>query len=133
MKKILTLSILLFSASFLCAKPVNDAPMPPEVTESDLNFTAKEFEKIKNSQPDVTDDKNEKGALTKSIGDNKDGVRVIQLGDDTIEEYHRSGEVYQIRVVPRIGKPYYVQPKNENAVTDEKNSNPTSNWKVLSF
>ena len=137
MKKIFILGLLLQSAALFAASDLS-APPPPEVTESDLNFTAREFQEIQqnknnNASADKQSGRNEKGALTQSIGDNRDGIKVIQLGDDTIEEYRRGGQLYQIRVVPNVGKPYYIQPKNENNDTDNKGSNPTSNWKVISF
>ncbi len=137
MKKIVIFGLLLHSAA-LFAAPDLSAPLPPEVAESDLNFSAQEFQEIRqNKNNDATTDKqsnrNAKGALTQSIGDNRDGVKVIQVGGDTIEEYRRGGQVYQIRVVPGVGKPYYIQPKNENNDTDNKGNNPTSNWKVITF
>ncbi len=134
MKKLLILCSLLYIGSTHAAPVLSAPPPPPEVAEPDLNFTAQEFQEIKQKTDSNKDaGKNEKGALTQSIGDNRDGIKVIQLGDDTIEEYRRGGQLYQIRVVPAVGKPYYIQQQNENRDTDNKGTNPTSNWKVISF
>lgn len=133
MKKILMLTPLVF-AGYLYAAPAI-APAPPVVEESNLSFSAQEIEQIKKSDTKPQDnlERDEKGALKKSIGNDRDGVKVIQLGGDTIEEYRRGGAVYQIRVIPKVGKPYFVQPENANKNNDNKSSNPTSNWKVFSF
>jgi len=34
-------------------------------------------------------------------------VNIIQKEDRTIEEYSHNGAVYMVKVIPKIGKPYY--------------------------
>ena len=134
MKKIILPVCLLF-CSPLFADIKLAAPPPPEVTEPDLNLTAEELQRIQNNsgiQKKQTRQL-EEPALKESIGDQRDGIRVVQLGDDTVEEYRRGGQIYKIRVIPKVGKPYYIQPNNENGEAPVRGSNPTSNWKVLTF
>ena len=131
MKKLSMLPLLLLSC-YIMAAPDLSAPPPPQINESDLNLSAEELKDIQQGKG-VLKPQSGSDALTHSIGDNRDGVKVIQVGDDTIEEYRRGGQLYQIRVIPKIGKPYFIQPKNENSDNDNKGTNPTSNWKVLTF
>ncbi len=131
MKRLSMLPLLLLSC-FIMAAPDLSAPPPPQIDKPDLNLSAQELKDIQqgrntSKQPATSD------ALTHSIGNDRDGIKVIQVGDDTIEEYRRGGQLYQIRVIPKIGKPYFIQPKNENSDNDNKGTNPTSNWKVLTF
>lgn len=35
-------------------------------------------------------------------------ITIIQRGEDTIEEHRINGELYMIKVIPRIGFPYYL-------------------------
>ena len=131
MKRLSMLPLLLLSC-YIMAAPDLSAPPPPQIDKPDLNLSAQELKDIqqgrnKSKQPATSD------ALTHSIGNDRDGIKVIQVGDDTIEEYRRGGQLYQIRVIPKIGKPYFIQPKNENSDNDNKGTNPTSNWKVLTF
>lgn len=35
-------------------------------------------------------------------------VRIIQRGDDKIEEYRLNGQLYMMKVTPAIGFPYYL-------------------------
>jgi hypothetical protein len=131
MKKLSMLPLLLISY-YIVAAPDLSAPPPPQVIEPDLNLSVEELKDIQQGR-NASKQSAGNDALTKSIGDNRDGVKVIQVGDDTIEEYRRGGQLYQIRVIPKIGKPYFIQPKNENSDNDNKGTNPTSNWKVLTF
>jgi len=36
-------------------------------------------------------------------------VTIIQRGEDKIEEHRVNGELYMIKVIPRIGPPYYLK------------------------
>ena len=131
MKKLSMLPLLLISC-YIVAAPDLSAPPPPQVNEPDLNLSVEELKDIQQGR-NASKQSAGNEAMTQSIGDNRDGVKVIQVGDDTIEEYRRGGQLYQIRVIPKIGKPYFIQPKNENSDNDNKGTNPTSNWKVLTF
>ena len=35
-------------------------------------------------------------------------VRIIQRGDDKVEEYRLNGHLYMVKVTPSIGFPYYL-------------------------
>ena len=35
-------------------------------------------------------------------------ITIIRRGEDTIEEHRINGELYMIKVIPRIGLPYYL-------------------------
>ena len=115
--------ILFGSTTISFAQPV-DAP-PPQITEDNLNLTAKELQEIQKKQPPMP--------AAKSEADKGRSVRTTQSGNgDMIEEFYQGGEVYQIRVTPRIGKPYYIQPENADQ-TEPNRTNPTSNWKIFNF
>ncbi len=63
-------------------------------------------------------------------------VTIIKRGEDTIEEYRLNGELYMIKVVPRIGFPYYMV-RNRGRV-NEHPGEPGGNvsppmWRLLEF
>ncbi len=35
-------------------------------------------------------------------------IRIIQKGEDMVEEYRLNGKLYQIKVTPQVGPPYYM-------------------------
>lgn len=35
-------------------------------------------------------------------------IKIIQKGEDLVEEYRINGKLYQIKVIPRVGLPYYL-------------------------
>jgi hypothetical protein len=35
-------------------------------------------------------------------------ITIIKRGEDTIEEHRINGELYMIKVIPRVGPPYYL-------------------------
>lgn len=41
-------------------------------------------------------------------------VRIIQKGDDKVEEYRLNGQLYMIKVIPVIGIPYYLVDEEGN-------------------
>ncbi len=41
-------------------------------------------------------------------GPNDPDISIRTEGDNTIEEYRRDGQVYMIKVTPRLGPPYYL-------------------------
>ncbi|RQO69251.1 DUF2782 domain-containing protein [Aquitalea sp. FJL05] len=41
-------------------------------------------------------------------------VRIIQRGDDKIEEYRLNGQLYMMKVTPSIGFPYYLMDEEGN-------------------
>lgn len=47
-----------------------------------------------------------------TIGDDQGGpepeVRIIQKGNNKIEEYRLNGKLYMVKVTPSIGAPYYL-------------------------
>ncbi|MDP1559662.1 MAG: DUF2782 domain-containing protein [Nitrosomonas sp.] len=64
-------------------------------------------------------------------------ITIIQRGEDTIEEHRISGEIYMIKVIPRIGLPYYLV-KNRGRGLHTHPGEPGSDvsppmWKLLEF
>lgn len=49
-------------------------------------------------------------------------VTIIQRGENKIEEHRVNGELYMIKVIPRIGPPYYLK---KNTIADH-HSHPNS-------
>ena len=41
-------------------------------------------------------------------------VRIIQRGDDKIEEYRLNGQLYMVKVTPAVGFPYYLMDEEGN-------------------
>lgn len=41
-------------------------------------------------------------------------VKIIQREDRTVEEYRINGRLYKIKVIPKVGPPYYLVDKNGN-------------------
>lgn len=118
------LFFILFSSASMSFAEIVDAP-PPQVAEDNLNLTAKELQAIQKSEPAAV--------APQSETDKGRSVRTTQSSNgDMIEEYYQGGQVYQIKVTPRIGKPYYIQPENADQ-TEPNRTNPTSNWKLFDF
>ncbi|GJL74430.1 MAG: hypothetical protein NMNS02_05360 [Nitrosomonas sp.] len=63
-------------------------------------------------------------------------ITIIKRGEDTIEEHRINGELYMIKVIPRVGFPYYLV-KNRgrlNAHPGEPGSNVSvPMWRILEF
>ncbi len=64
-------------------------------------------------------------------------ITIIKQGEDTVEEYRLNGELYMIKVIPRVGLPYYLV-KNRGYGADIHRGDPGSNisvpmWKILEF
>ncbi len=63
-------------------------------------------------------------------------VTIIKRGEDTIEEYRLNGELYMIKVIPRVGFPYYMV-RNRGRINEhpgEPGSNvSTPMWRLLEF
>jgi hypothetical protein len=41
-------------------------------------------------------------------------VKIIRREDKTIEEYRVNGRLYKIKIIPKIGPPYYLVDRNGN-------------------
>ena len=52
--------------------------------------------------------------LIKKVAANPSGEEVVirNDGDKTFYEYRRGGEIVEIKVVPKYGKPYYLRPSD---------------------
>jgi hypothetical protein len=126
---ILPLSFALFFALPLMAqsdRPKNLVPLPeipelPELNDADLPELAAppplppEMELDSDLEPQIT---------------------IIKRGEDTIEEYRQNGELYMIKVTPRVGFPYYMV-RNRGRI-NEHSGEPGSNvstpmWRLLEF
>lgn len=64
-------------------------------------------------------------------------VTITKRGDDTIEEHRINGEIYMIKVIPRIGFPYYLVKNNRGGIATHP-GDPGSNisvpmWRILEF
>jgi hypothetical protein len=126
---ILPLSFALLFALPLMAqsdRPKNLVPLPeipelPELNDADLPELAAppplppEMELDSDLEPQIT---------------------IIKRGEDTIEEYRQNGELYMIKVTPRVGFPYYMV-RNRGRI-NEHSGEPGSNvstpmWRLLEF
>ena len=102
MKKILSLTILLLSAS-LSAEEVrledlSDAPPPPSVVDSGETL-----------EPEIT---------------------IINRNEETIEEYRINGSLYMIKVTPALGPSYYLIDNDGDGVMDTNMSEIYSDFVV---
>jgi len=43
-----------------------------------------------------------------STPDNEPEVTIIKKTDQTVEEYRVGGKLYMIKIIPKVGKPYYL-------------------------
>ncbi len=64
-------------------------------------------------------------------------VTIIKRGEDTIEEYRMNGELYMIKIIPRVGFPYYMVRNPADRVNIHPGA-PGSNisvpmWRILEF
>lgn len=64
-------------------------------------------------------------------------ITIRKRGEDTIEEHRISGEIYMIKVIPKIGLPYYLV-KNRGRGLHTHPGEPGSNvsppmWQLLEF
>ncbi len=64
-------------------------------------------------------------------------VTIIKRGEDTIEEYRMQGELYMIKVIPRVGFPYYMV-RNPASSVNMHPGDPGSHisvpmWRILEF
>lgn len=64
-------------------------------------------------------------------------ITIIKRGDDTIEEHRINGELHMIKVIPRIGLPYYLV-KNRGRGLHTHPGEPGNNisapmWRLLEF
>ncbi|MDC8444905.1 MAG: DUF2782 domain-containing protein [Nitrosomonas sp.] len=63
-------------------------------------------------------------------------VTIIKRGEDTIEEYRLNGELYMIKVTPRVGFPYYMV-RNRGRINEHSgepgNNISTPMWRLLEF
>lgn len=126
--------ILLFCFSLSCAMPLiaqsdvpkDLVPLPeipelPELSDSDLP----ELAAPPPLPPDMDIDPDLEPQIT-----------IIKRGEDTIEEHRLNGELYMIKVIPRVGFPYYLV-KNRgrlNAHPGEPGSNVSAPmWRILEF
>lgn len=126
---ILPLSFALFFALPLMAqsdRPKNLVPLPeipelPELNDTDLPELA--------APPPLPPDMELDPELEPQ-------VTIIKRGEDTIEEYRRNGELYMIKVTPRVGFPYYMV-RNRGRM-NEHSGEPGGNvstpmWRLLEF
>lgn len=64
-------------------------------------------------------------------------ITIIKRGDDTIEEHRINGELHMIKVIPRVGLPYYLV-KNQGDNTQKHPGDAGINvsapmWRILEF
>ncbi len=64
-------------------------------------------------------------------------ITIIRRGDDTIEEHRINGELHMIKVIPRVGLPYYLV-RNRRGEIDSHPGDAGTNvsapmWRILEF
>ena len=63
-------------------------------------------------------------------------IRVIEKSDATVTEFRLNGRLYQVKIVPKVGKPYYLvdQSGRGDFMRRENGDNLTiPSWVVLEF
>lgn len=65
-------------------------------------------------------------------------VTIVQRKDATIEEYRLNGRLYMVKVMPVIGKPYYLMDQDgdglmESKISDLYNDPVVPQWVILSW
>lgn len=80
----------------------------PEITEPPPlpSYIEQDFEPVPQIQDDVSS-----APLLPDIEQDLElepQITIIKRGEDTIEEYRVNGELYMIKVTPRVGLPYYL-------------------------
>ena len=65
-------------------------------------------------------------------------VTIVQRKDATIEEYRMNGRLYMVKVVPIIGKPYYLMDRDGDGLMESKISDLYKDpivpqWVILSW
>ncbi|WP_036311682.1 DUF2782 domain-containing protein [Methylophaga thiooxydans] len=64
-------------------------------------------------------------------------VNIIQREDRTIEEYRVGGQLYMIKVIPSVGKPYYLTDTDGDGSLESKSfeldSGAVPNWILLEW
>lgn len=79
-------------------------------------------------------------AAPPTIGDSQSGpepeVRIIQKGQDKIEEYRLNGKLYMVKVTPSIGVPYYLMDEDGSGTMRQVDPNRRiiiPRWVLLRF
>ena len=114
MKKSLILFLMVFCVTPVYAaeadkKDLQDVPEPP-----DLPDTVESGEVI---EPEVT---------------------IIRRDDATIEEYRVNGALYMVKIIPLVGKPYYLVDKDGDGRMESRVNNiyqdmPVPQWVLFSW
>ncbi len=65
-------------------------------------------------------------------------VTIVQRKDATIEEYRLNGRLYMIKIVPVVGKPYYLMDKDGDGLMESRISTLTKDpivpqWVIFSW
>jgi hypothetical protein len=65
-------------------------------------------------------------------------VTIVQRKDATVEEYRLNGRLYMVKVVPFIGKPYYLMDNDgdglmESRISDLKRDPIVPQWVIFSW
>jgi Protein of unknown function (DUF2782) len=65
-------------------------------------------------------------------------VTIVQRKDATVEEYRLNGRLYMVKVVPFVGKPYYLIDNNgdglmESKISDLQNDPIVPQWVIFSW
>ncbi|QBQ54343.1 DUF2782 domain-containing protein [Nitrosococcus wardiae] len=58
-------------------------------------------------------------------------IRIIQKGEDLVEEYRLNGKLYQIKVTPRIGPPYYLVDADGDGDFDKRFEGPVDSGMLI--
>jgi hypothetical protein len=66
----------------------------------------------------------------------KPEVTIIQQGEQIVEEYRINGQLYKVKVIPKVGKPYYLlypQGAQGQPVRRELGELQTPFWVIFSW
>lgn len=115
MTRLVLLTLLMLSCLAIRAEyppaPVPDVPPPPPMPLPD------------SSPPPTTSGLSEEQELQPE-------VKITKRGEDIIYEYRVNNQLYMVKIVPRIGYPYYLVDQDGNGSLESRYSNLEPNLVV---
>ncbi|HAS61850.1 MAG TPA: DUF2782 domain-containing protein [Vibrio sp.] len=68
--------------------------------------------------------------------DGEPDVTIVQKGDRTVEEYRVNGFLYAVKVIPKVGKPYFLvraDGSDGNFIRADKPELRIPSWEIFSW
>lgn len=135
MRYLIALTFIL-SAPLSMAQPKQklEAPEPPklaDVIKANASSSSHTAEKEKKADA-------ERGiAKTDSASPPDPDIRIVRKADAVMEEYRFNGQLYMVKVVPKVGKPYYLYDHEGNGTMIKQDESPSHieppRWTLFSW